>query len=269
MTVLYPELNNKRVLITGASSGIGAGIARVLAREGCRLVLHYNRNEAGIEKTLSDVQALGAEAEVLHCDFRELDRVVPFFEAAWQAFNGLDALINNAGIVSKVTSLKDPHGEAFDEVLAVNLQAPYRLATAFAQHCIEAGHGGVVVNNSSIHGQKSCEWFSAYGAAKAGLDRLTEVQAIEWGPHGIRLVGIAPGVVPVERTEVILSQPPVKDRWMKCTPLGRYGTTDEMGEAVAFLISDRAAWMTGSILTVDGGLIARGNYPFRDEMTKS
>lgn len=262
----YPELKGRRVLITGASSGIGAGIARVLAREGCRLVLHYNRNEAGIERTVQQVQALKAQAEVVRCDFRQLETVGPFFESAWQAFDGLDALINNAGIVTKTPSLKDPLGEAFDEVLAVNLQAPYRLATAFAQQCIAAGQGGVVVNNSSIHGQKSCEWFSAYGAAKAGLDRLTEVQAIEWGSHGIRVVGIAPGVVPVERTEAILSQAAVQERWMKCTPLGRYGTPDEMGEAVAFLISDRAAWMTGSILTVDGGLIARGNYPFRDEM---
>jgi len=266
---LYPELKDRRVLITGASSGIGAGIARVLARQGCRLVLHYNRNQAGIEKTLNDVRALGTEAVTLRCDFRRLDEVPAFFNEAWQAFGGLDALINNAGIVAKTLSLKDADGRTFDEVMAVNLQAPYRLATAFARCCIEAGQGGVVVNNSSIHGQKSCEWFSAYGAAKAGLDRLTEVQAIEWGPHGIRVVGIAPGVVPVARTEAILSQPHVQARWMKCTPLGRYGTTDEMGEAVAFLISDRAAWMTGSVLTVDGGLIARGNYPFRDEMSRN
>jgi glucose 1-dehydrogenase len=262
------DLQKKRVLITGASSGIGAGIAKVLAREGCQLVLHYNRNEAGIQKTVETCKELGAQVQVVRCDFRRLDQLKPFFLQGWNAFNGLDALINNAGIVPKVPSLKDPDGETFSETLAVNLQAPYQLACYFAQACIDANQTGVIVNNSSIHGQKSCEWFSAYGAAKAGLDRITEVQAIEWGQYGIRVVGIAPGVVPVERTEKILSQENVKQEWIKRTPLGRYGTSDEMGEAVAFLISDKAAWMTGSILTVDGGLIARGDYPFREDIRK-
>ncbi|WP_294948213.1 SDR family NAD(P)-dependent oxidoreductase [Sulfurivirga sp.] len=259
-------LEGKRILITGASSGIGAGIARVLAGAGCRLVLHYNRNEDGIRRTEAACRERRAETAVLRCDFRQPETLDAFFDAAAQAFDGLDALVNNAGIVPKVPSLKDPQGETFAETLAVNLQAPYRLSCRFAQHCIERGQPGVVVNNSSIHGHKSCEWFSAYGASKAALDRLTEVQAIEWGQYGIRVVGIAPGVVPVERTEKILAQDKVKKEWIKRTPLGRYGETDEMGEAVAFLLSDHAAWMTGSTLTVDGGLIARGDYPFREDI---
>ena len=260
------QLNGKRVLITGASSGIGAGMARVLAREGCRLVLHYNRNEDGIRRTEAACRDRGAETAVLRCDFRQPETLDAFFDAAVQAFDGLDALINNAGIVLKVPSLKDPQGDTFAETLAVNLQAPYRLSCRFAQHCIDRNQSGVVVNNTSIHGQKSCEWFSAYGASKAALDQVTAVQAVEWGRHGIRVVALAPGVVPVERTEQILSQENVKQEWLKRTPLNRYGTTDEMGEAVAFLISERAAWMTGSVLTVDGGLIARGDYPFREDL---
>jgi len=263
---MYEELKGKRVLITGASSGIGAGIARILAREGCQLVLHYNRNETGIEQTRQQCEQLGAQTTLLRCDFRELSQLRPFFDQAASAFNGLDALINNAGIVPKIPSLKDPDGETFAETLAVNLQAPYQLACYFAQHCIDTGHNGVVVNNTSIHGQKSCEWFSAYGASKAALDQVTAVQAVEWGQYGIRVVALAPGVVPVERTETILSQDKVKKEWIKRTPLSRYGSTDEMGEAVAFLISDRAAWMTGSVLTIDGGLIARGDYPFREDI---
>ena len=260
------RLNGKRVLITGASSGIGAGIARVLAREGCRLVLHYNRNEDGIRRTEAACRDRGAETTVLRCDFRQLETLDAFFDAASQAFDGLDALVNNAGIVPKVPSLKDPDGEVFAETLTVNLQAPYRLSCRFAQHCIDRNQPGVVVNNTSIHGQKSCEWFSAYGASKAALDQVTAVQAVEWGRHGIRVVALAPGVVPVERTESIRSQDNVKKEWIKRTPLGRYGETDEMGEAVAFLLSDAAKWMTGSVLTVDGGLIARGDYPFREDL---
>jgi glucose 1-dehydrogenase len=263
MTARFPELKGRRILITGASSGIGAGMAKVLAREGCRLVLHYNRNANGIENTLQQVTQLGAEAQVLRCDFSRLEDLPEFFEQAGSCFDGLDGLVNNAGIVTKSTSLKDVSGDKFAATLAVNLQAPYLLSTAFAQACIEAKRGGAIVNNTSIHGQATCEWFSAYAASKAALDAITKVQAVEWGQYGIRVNGLAPGVVPVERTLAILSQPQIEAQWCQRMPLGRYGKTEEMGEATAYLLSDAAAWMTGSILTIDGGLIARGNYPQR------
>ncbi|BCN93867.1 2-deoxy-D-gluconate 3-dehydrogenase [Thiomicrorhabdus immobilis] len=256
-------LKDKRILITGASSGIGAGMARVLAREGCRLVLHYNRNQAGIERTLQAVEALGAQAKVIRCDFKQLNQLTEFFNQAWSFFEGLDGLVNNAGIVTKSTSLKDAEGQQFADTLAVNLQAPYQLSTAFAQACIQAKQPGAIVNNSSIHGQATCEWFSAYAASKMGLDAITKVQAVEWGQHGIRVNGLAPGVVPVERTDKILNEASMAEKWRERMPAGRYGTTEEMGEATAYLLSDATLWMTGSILTIDGGLIARGNYPVR------
>lgn len=256
-------LRNKRVLITGASSGIGAGMARVLAREGCRLVLHYNQNQTGIEQTLAEVTALGAQATIVQCDFRSLEKLPSFFDQAWSLFNGLDALVNNAGIVSKMTALNDPLGHQFLETMTVNLHAPYQLSTAFAQACIVAQQPGSIVNNSSIHGQATCEWFSAYAASKAALDAMSKVQAVEWGAHHIRVNVLAPGVVPVERTERILSEETMAKKWQDRIPAGRYGTTEEMGEATAYLLSDAAAWMTGSVLTLDGGLIARGNYPNR------
>ncbi len=256
-------LKGKRVLITGASSGIGAGMARVLAREGCRLVLHVNANQEGIEKTLKEVTALGTDAAVLSCDFRQPETLPTFFEQAWQVFDGLDGLVNNAGVVSKTTALKDADGIQFMETMAVNLHAPYLLSTAFAQACISAKQAGAIVNNSSIHAQATCEWFSAYAASKAGLDAMSKVQAVEWGQHGIRVNVLAPGVVPVERTEQILSNPKMAQKWHDKIPVGRYGTTEEMGEATAYLLSDATAWMTGSVLTLDGGLIARGNYPSR------
>lgn len=256
-------LKGKRILITGASSGIGAGMAKVLARERCRLVLHYNQNQSGIEKTLAEVERLGAEGQSLQCDFRQLDALPAFFKQVWSIYDGLDGLVNNAGIVSKTTALNDPQGKQFAETLTVNLQAPYQLSTAFAEACIAAAQPGAIVNNTSIHGQATCEWFSAYASSKAGLDAITKVQAVEWGMHGIRVNGLAPGVVPVERTHDILSEPEMERKWCEQMPAGRYGTTGEMGEATAYLLSDATAWMTGSILTIDGGLIARGNYPVR------
>ncbi len=260
-------LKGKRVLITGASSGIGAGMAKVLAREGCHLVLHYNRNKTGIEQTMKAVESLGLEsgskASVLQCDFKALESLPKFFDQAWSVFSGLDGLVNNAGIVSKVTALKDPFGKQFAETLNINLHAPYQLSNAFAQACIDAKKTGAIVNNSSIHGQATCEWFSAYAASKAGLDAISKVQAVEWGQYQIRVNVLAPGVVPVERTDAILLEPEMAEKWQATIPAGRYGTTEDMGEATAFLLSDASAWMTGSILTMDGGLIARGNYPIR------
>lgn len=260
-------LKGKRVLITGASSGIGAGMAKVLAREGCHLVLHYNRNQTGIKQTLKIVESLGLEsgskAIVIQSDFRELTGLSEFFDQAWSVFSGLDGLVNNAGIVSKVTALQDPLGKQFSETLKVNLHVPYQLSCAFAQACIDAKQAGTIVNNSSIHGQASCELFSAYAASKAGLDAISKVQAVEWGPYQIRVNVLAPGVVPVERTEAILFEPEMAEKWQATLPAGRYGTVEEMGEATAYLLSDATAWMTGSILTIDGGLIARGNYPVR------
>jgi len=256
-------LKNKRILITGASSGIGAGMAKVLAREGCQLVLHYNRNVSGIQNTLQEVKQLGAKAKLLKCDFKNLASLSEFFNQAWSLFGGLDGLVNNAGIVTKSTALDDPLGAKFAETLLVNLQAPYQLSVAFANACIKAKQPGVIVNNSSIHGQATCEWFSAYSASKMGLDAITKVQAVEWGKFGIRVNGLAPGVVPVERTNKILHEPSMAKKWCEQMPAGRYGTTEEMGEATAFLLSDASKWMTGSVLTIDGGLIARGNYPVR------
>ncbi|MDR9499693.1 MAG: SDR family oxidoreductase [Hydrogenovibrio sp.] len=261
---IFADLRDKRILITGASSGIGAGMARTLAENGCRLVLHYNRNQAGIEKTLAAVQQRGAEATVLQQDFADTHRLRPFFDQAWSIYSGLDGLVNNAGIVTKCLSEKDPEGTKFAETLAVNLQAPYLLSTAFAQACRAQSQPGVIVNNSSIHGQQTCEWFAAYAASKAGMDAMSKVQAVEWGQYGIRVNVLAPGVVPVERTEKILSQPAMKQKWEGAMPVGRYGTVEDMGQATAFLLSDSSAWMTGANLTMDGGLIARGQYPHRD-----
>lgn len=260
----FPDLNGQRILITGASSGIGAGMASTLAAAGCRLVLHYNRNEIGIEKTYQAVSELGAEAKILQCDFKKIDTIPGFFDQAWQIFEGLDGLVNNAGIITKSLSLNDKAGQQFNDTIAVNLQTPYLLSTHFADACKRAKQKGVIVNNSSIHGQATCEWFAAYAASKAGLDAMMKVHAVEWGQYDIRVNSLAPGVVPVERTFDVLYQPAMEKKWVGAMPAGRYGTVEDMGMATAFLLSGASEWMTGSVLTMDGGLIARGHYPYRD-----
>ncbi|WP_024850688.1 SDR family NAD(P)-dependent oxidoreductase [Hydrogenovibrio kuenenii] len=260
---VFPDLKGKRILITGASSGIGAGMAKVLSEAGCRLVLHYHSNPEGISRTLDEIKDSGVEVQTLQCDFSRLDQIEEFFEQAWAVFAGLDGLVNNAGVVTKSLSLADDQAKEFDYTLAVNLQAPYRLSTLFAKYCLADDKPGVIVNNSSIHGQATCEWFAAYASTKAGLDALTKVHAVEWGQYGIRVNSLAPGVVPVERTFDVLYQPAMEKKWVGAMPAGRYGSVEDMGLATAYLLSDATSWMTGSVLTLDGGLIARGNYPHR------
>jgi NAD(P)-dependent dehydrogenase (short-subunit alcohol dehydrogenase family) len=259
----YKDLAGKVYFVTGASSGIGAGIATYLAESGANLVLHYHQNPEGMERTLKAVEPFGVKVVTVQQDYRQLDQVSEHFNLAWQAFGHLDGLVNNAGMVTKSLSLKDPNGDLFQQTLAVNLHAPYLLSTAFAQACIQAGQSGVIVNNSSIHGEATCEWFAAYAASKAGLEAIGKVQAVEWGEHQIRVNAVAPGVVPVERTESILLKPNVKAKWENKIPLGRYGLVEDIAQATAFLLSDASAWMTGQTLLVDGGMIARGNYPSR------
>lgn len=261
---VFPDLVGKRVLITGASSGIGAGMAKVLAEAGCRLVLHYHSNPEGMERTLAEIADTDVQVKTVQADFSQLHTLADCFQQAWDAFEGLDALINNAGVVTKSLSLADDQADQYDYTLAVNLQAPYRLSTLFAKACIEKQQPGNIVNNSSIHGQATCEWFAAYASSKAGLDAMTKVQAVEWGQYGIRVNSLAPGVVPVERTFDVLYQPAMEKKWVGAMPAGRYGTPEDMGQATAYLLSEASSWMTGSVLTVDGGLIARGNYPRRD-----
>jgi len=259
----YPDLKDKRIFITGASSGIGAGMALHLAEAGAKLVLHYHQNDEGIAQVVQQVEALGADCATFQCDYRQLEQVASHFECAWQAYGGLDGLVNNAGVVTKSLSLKDPSAKLFNETLAVNLQAPYLLSTAFAKACIHQKKSGVIVNNTSIHGEATCEWFAAYAASKQGLEALGKVHAIEWGKQGIRVNAIAPGVVPVERTFDVLNQPKMEAKWVNKIPLGRYGKVQDIAEATSFLLSDASSWMTGQNMVVDGGMIARGNYPSR------
>ena len=258
------DLLNKKILITGASSGIGAGIARAFAQYHTQLILHYNNNYDGVVETQKIVTQSGSQAKIIQCNFSQQEALKNFLLEAVESFSGVDILVNNAGVIPK-TSITDTDIIAWKNTLAVNLDAPFLLSKHFAEQLIEKQQQGSIINISSIHGEQSCENFAAYAASKSALNALTKAQSIEWAKHNIRVNAIAPGVIEVERNRERLQKQ--QDLWAQKIPLGRHGLTSDIAEMAVFLSSDSAAWMTGQVVTIDGGMTVRGNFPMRNEIS--
>ena len=258
------SIEGKTALITGSAGGIGKGIARELTNRGAKVVLHYNtrekeameyKEELGIDK------CLGA----LHCDFRKPE-TIPTFMARVQdcchSEGGLDILVNNAGVVTKLALEDDTDSlDAWHETLAVNLHAPNLLSKLATSSMKEKNDGGVIINVSSIQGEKSNEYMGAYAASKSALDSLTRTLAMELASYNIRVNAIAPGVVPVERTKLAFQDAATREAWEERMPLRKVGSVDNVAQATMPLIENE--WCTGTVWTIDGGMMSRANMPVR------
>lgn len=254
----YPDLVGKRVLVTGASGGLGSAIAQAFAAQGAKVIVHYRSRKTGAAST---VESIGADRAVaIRADLRSESAIQRLVEQSFRQWAGLDILVNNAGIVLKAAVL-DADAEYWDDTLNINLRAPYLLSRAVAQRWVDAGSKGVILHNTSIHGHSSTAWFSAYAASKAALEMLTRVQAQEWAPHGIRVNAFAPGVVPVERTQAVLERN--KADWMPHIPAERFGRGEDIANTVLFLASSAADWITGHSIVCDGGTLSRLDLPRR------
>ncbi len=260
MTTRYADLEGARVLVTGASGGLGAAMARAFGAQGARVVVHYRTRAEGAAQTAVAVAEAGGEAVKLHADLRSEAAIERLVEAAWAQWDGLDVVVNNAGVVLKAAIL-DAGSRWWDEVLGVNLRAPYLLSRLVAARMIDAGIRGTILHNSSIHARRSTQFFSAYAASKAALEMLASVQALEWAEHGIRVNCVAPGVVPVERTAQALAE--AEALWRPHIPLGRYGRPQDIAELTLFLASQASGWTTGQSFVADGGMLARIDMPRR------
>jgi len=260
---MYQELSDKRILVTGSSSGIGAGIAKSFAKYHTKIILHYNSNYDGVIETQKAICVLGSQAEIIQGDFRQEAHAPKFFSDAVACFSGVDILINNAGVIPQ-KNISDTDITLWKETFSINLHFPFLLSQLFANRLIETEKFGTILNISSIHGNQTCENFSAYASSKAALNTLTKVQSIEWAKHNIRVNTIAPGVVEVERNKSGLQEK--QALWTQQILLGRYGTTHEIGELAVFLSSNAAAWITGQTFTIDGGMTARGHFPTRESI---
>jgi len=251
---------NKNYLVTGASGGIGAAIAKALATEGANIGIHYNTRYEGAVKCKEAVEAVSGKGVIYQADLRSVQQIKKLVATFISDFGSLDGLINNAGIVLKA-SIENADETYWDDVMQINLRAPYILSRAALPYLKQSK--GIIIHNTSIHAQHTAEYLSAYAASKAALESLTKSQALEWAEYGIRVNAIAPGVVPVERTEAYFNQPENQALWLKHVPLNRLGDVEDIAHFVVFLCSNTTAWATGQSYRVDGGMVARANMPFR------
>jgi NAD(P)-dependent dehydrogenase (short-subunit alcohol dehydrogenase family) len=247
------SLRGHRGLVTGASSGLGVECAKALALAGADVVLVARRADrvkalaTELAKTYG-VKAIGVGADVtIEAD---LDRVMS--EAS--SLGGVDILVNNAG-VSPTGRAETFKREAWDEAIAVNLTAPMMLSQRVARRLIETGKPGRIINMVSIYAALASSVYrlSAYVATKAALANLTRQLAVEWAGYGILVNAIAPGWIPTEATEGGIAKPANKDRMEAFTPMKRLGQPEEIRGAVIFLASPASSYVTGSVLSVDGG----------------
>jgi len=243
----------KAALVTGAARGIGLAAARKFLAEGWRVTLLDIEGEL-LERTC---KALAAPETTLaiHCDVSDADAVAAAVAKAGQHFGRLDALVNNAGIAIFKPLLETTQAD-WERVLAVNLTGPFLCTQAAAPLMRETG-GGAIVNITSISGLRASTLRTAYGTSKAGLAHLTKQFAVELAALGIRVNAVAPGPVDTAMAKAVHT-PAIRADYHDTIPLNRYGLEEELAEAIFFLCSDRASYITGQVLAVDGGFEATG-----------
>lgn len=248
------NLTGQTVLVTGASGGIGAGIARRLAEAGAQVILQYHSNETAAQDVLQQIQTAGGQAISLQSDLT-VDGAGAALIAKSASYGDLTAIINAAGI-QPVADFTNITPQELTAMLQTNLAAPFALMQAFAAH--RRTRGGAIVNIASIEGLQPALGHSHYATAKAALIMATKAAALELGPQNIRVNAISPGLI--QRDGIETDWPEGVARWKSAAPLKRLGTPEDIADTVLFLISDAARWITGANILVDGGVSVRPNW---------
>ena len=249
-------LDGKVALITGAGSGIGQATSRIFAREGAKLVL-ADVVEDGGNRTLKMVQDLGAQAVFVKCDVAKWNDVESMIAKAVETYGGLDCAFNNAGIEGQGGDTHQCPEENWARVIAIDLTGVFFCMKAEISQLLKQNRGGAIVNTSSGAGLAGVRGMPAYVAAKHGVAGLTRAAALEYGRHNIRINAVCPGPIRTPMMGRLLeARPEIEQRFARAEPLKRLGEPEEIGEAVAWLCSNHASYVTGLPMPVDGGFMA-------------
>ena len=249
------RLQGKVAVVTGAGTGIGQAIAVAFAQSGAAVVVDYVGKASVSEDTIDKINAMSGKVLGVDADISLPDDVDELVQKTVAAFGKLDIFVNNAGIEKKIAFVDYPL-EEWQKIVAVNLTGPFLCARAAVPLMRDHG-GGAIVNITSISAVRASTLRSAYGTSKAGLAHLTKQLAVELASLGIRVNGVAPGPVETAMAKQVHT-PEIRADYHDAIPLNRYGLEAELAEAVFFLCSDRASYITGQILAVDGGFDAAG-----------
>ncbi|WP_425144969.1 SDR family oxidoreductase [Deinococcus sp.] len=251
------DLTGKRVLVTGANSGIGEGVARGFAAAGARVAINYLTHPEAAQAIADELKAAGQQVMTVQADVTKPEQVAAMFAALDAAWGGLDVLVNNAGIDGAHTLSWEADPERWRAVLEVNLIGAFACAQAALKGMV-AQKSGVILNMTSVHEVIAWSGYSAYTASKAALSMLTKTLAQEGGPYGVRVLSIAPGATQTPINQSVWSDPAGLRDLLTKIPLGRMGSVEEVANLAVFLACDLASYMTGSTVFIDGGMT---DYP--------
>jgi NAD(P)-dependent dehydrogenase (short-subunit alcohol dehydrogenase family) len=249
------RLDHKVAVVTGGTSGLGRSIALALSAMGAD-VIPVGRRIDRVKHAASEIANQGSRTLAIAADVTKLDEIDALIQAVVKEFGRIDVLVNSAG-----THLKKPsfevNSEEWDQIQDTNLKATFFVCQRVARVMRDKG-GGSIINLSSVASFADFAETAVYGSSKAAVDKLTASLACEWAPFGIRVNAIAPGVFVTPMNEKLVVNSERGKRILERTPMGRFGTLDEIQGAAVFLASDSARFITGVVLPVDGGFLARG-----------
>jgi len=240
--------DRKIALVTGAAQGIGLACAEALAEDGLRVVL-VDRNTEGVRASAATLGG-GAVAEV--CDMGQPDQIAALFDRVEAQVGAVSVLVNNAGVALGADFL-EMSLEDFRTVIDINLTGTFVATQRAARTMVAQGIEGAIVNMSSINAQVAIPTIASYCASKGGVMQLTKAAALALAPHNIRVNAVGPGSIDTAMVAAVNADPAAMDRLMSRTPLKRLGSAREIGNTVAFLASDKASYITGETIYVDGG----------------